>query len=69
MVHASDYGLLKHMAGCLNRLIGGPNSKKDQESFYDIHHCLVRDAEQQSERDFPRVSICNGITNAKHGWY
>jgi hypothetical protein len=37
--------------------------KKDKESFDDLHHCLVKDAEQQSERDFPRMSIQNGITN------
>ena len=28
-----------------------------------MHRCLVRDAEQQSERDFPRMSIRNGITD------
>jgi hypothetical protein len=37
--------------------------KKDKESFDDLHHCLVRDAEQQSERDFPGMSIQNGITD------
>jgi hypothetical protein len=40
-----------------------PVQKKDKESFDDLHHCLVRDAEQQSERDFPRMSIPNGITD------
>ncbi len=50
--------------GCLDNLIGGPNSKKlDKESFDDLHRCLVSDAEQQSERDFPRMSIRNGITD------
>jgi hypothetical protein len=33
------------------------------ESFDDLHCCLLRDAEQQSERDFPRMSIQNGITD------
>ncbi len=28
MLHASGTGLLKHMFGCLDNLIGGPNSKK-----------------------------------------
>jgi hypothetical protein len=37
--------------------------KKDRESFDDLHCRLVRDAEQQSERDFPRMSIRNGITD------
>jgi hypothetical protein len=40
-----------------------PIKKKDKESFDDLHRCLVRDAEQQSERDFPSMSIQNGITD------
>jgi hypothetical protein len=28
MSHVSGTGLLKHMFGCLDNLIGGPNSKK-----------------------------------------
>jgi hypothetical protein len=63
MLHVSGTGLLKHMFGCLDNLTGGPNLKKDKESFVDLHHCLVRDAEQQSERDFPCMSIRNGITD------
>ncbi len=64
MLHVSGTGLLKHMFGCLDNLIGGPNSKKkDKESFDDLHHCLVRDAEQQSERDFPCMLRQNGITD------
>jgi hypothetical protein len=27
MLHVSGTGLLKHMFGCLDNLIGGPNSK------------------------------------------
>jgi hypothetical protein len=38
-----------------------PIQKKDKESFDDLHHCLVRSAEQQSERDFPHMSIQNGL--------
>jgi hypothetical protein len=56
------------MFGCLGYLIGGPNSKKDKESFDDLHHCLLMDAEQQSERDFPRMSIRNGITDGTKMW-
>ncbi len=64
MLHVSGTGLLKHMFGCLDILIGGPNlKKKDKESFDDLHPCLVRDAEQQSERDLPWMSIRNGITD------
>ncbi len=28
MLHISGTGLLEHMFGCLDNLIGGPNSKK-----------------------------------------
>ncbi len=52
------------MFGCLDGLISGAKSKKkDKESFDDLHRCLVIKAERQSERDFPRMSIRNGITD------
>jgi hypothetical protein len=41
-----------------------PIQKIEKESFDDLNHCLLRDAEQQSERDFPRMSIQNGITDS-----
>ena len=64
MLHVSGMGLLKHMFGCLDGLIGGTKSKKrDKESFDDLHHCLVINAERQSKCDFPRMSIRNGITD------
>jgi hypothetical protein len=64
MLHISGTGLLKQMIGCLDNLIGGPNSKiKDKESFDDLHRCLVRDAEQQNEQEFPCISIQIGITD------
>ncbi len=64
MLHVSGTGLLKHMFGCLDYLNEGPNlKKKDKESFDDLHCFLVRDAEQQSERDFPCMSMQNGITD------
>jgi hypothetical protein len=44
-------------------LIEGLNKKKDKESFDDLHGCVVWDAEQQSEKDFPHMSKQNGITD------
>jgi hypothetical protein len=44
-------------------LVAPIQKKKDKESFDDLNCCLVRDAEQQSERDFPRMSILNLITD------
>jgi hypothetical protein len=40
-----------------------PIKKKDRESVNELHSSLVRDAEQQSERDFPPMSIHIGITD------
>ena len=37
--------------------------KRDRETFDDLHRCMVRDAQRQSERDFPRMSIRNGVTD------
>jgi hypothetical protein len=63
MLHVSGTGLLKQIFVCLDNFIRSPYSKKDKESYDDLHHCLVRAAEQQSERDFPRMSIQNGIND------
>ncbi len=64
MLHVSGMGFLKHMFGCLDGLIGGEKSRKRyKESFDDLHCCLVINAERQSKRDFPRMSIRNGITD------
>jgi hypothetical protein len=58
MLHVSGTGLIKHMFGYLEIFEWRPQlEKKDKESFDDLHRCLVRDAEQQSERDFPCMSI------------
>ncbi len=64
MLHVSGTGLLKHMFGCLDGLISGTKSKKrDKESFDNLHCCLVINAERQSKRDFPCMSIRDGITD------
>ena len=64
MLHVSGTGLLKYMFGCLEGLISLTGSRtKDRESFDDLHRCIVSDAQQQNERDFPRMSIRNGITD------
>jgi hypothetical protein len=37
MLHVSGTGLLKHMFGCLENLIGGPNSKKKTRNHLMIY--------------------------------
>ena len=64
MLHVSGTGLLKYMFESLVALISlTRSSKRDRETFDDLHRCLVRDAQRQSERDFPRMSIRNGVTD------
>ncbi len=54
MLHISGVGLLKYMFASLECLISLTRSeKRDQESFDDLHRCIVIDAQRQSERDFP----------------
>ena len=62
MLHVSGTGLLKYMFESLVALISlTRSSKRDRETFDDLHRCLVRNAQRQSERDFPRMSIRNGV--------
>jgi hypothetical protein len=37
MIHVSGTGLLKHMFGCLDNLIGGLNSKKEIKNHLMIY--------------------------------
>ena len=60
MLHVGGTGILKNIFEYLDSLIEGT---KDKETFDDLHKCLVRDAQCQSERDFPRMAVCNGITD------
>ena len=60
MLHVSGTGILKYIFEYLKNLIA---RDIDKETFDDLHRYLVRDAQYQSERDFPRMSVCNGITD------
>jgi len=52
------------MFECLVMLISLTRSRKqDRETFDDLHRCMVTDAQRQSEQDFPRMSIHNGVTD------
>ena len=64
MLHVSGTGILKYIFECLINIIGSPQrTKRDQESFDELHRCMVVHAQQQSERDFPRMSVRNDITD------
>ena len=52
------------MFASLECLISLAQSKKpDRELFDDLHLCIVIDAQRQSKRDFPQMSVRNGITD------
>lgn len=58
MLHVSGTGILKYIFECLINIIGSPQrTKRDQESFDELHRCMVVHAQQQSERDFLRMSV------------
>ena len=59
MLHVSGTGIQKvHLL-----ILRSFDSRRYKETFDDLHRCLVRDAQHQSKRDFPRMSVCNGITD------
>jgi len=60
MLFVGGTGILKYIFEYLIFLIEGT---KDKETYDDLHRCLVRDAQCQRERDFPSMSVCNGITD------
>jgi len=60
MLHVGGTGILKYIFEYLDNLIAGD---KDKETFDDLHRQLVKDAQCQSKRDFPRMSVRNGITD------
>jgi len=65
MLHVSGTGLLKYMFECLVMLISLTRSRnQDRETFDDLRRCMVRDEQRQSERDFPRMSIRNGVIDS-----
>jgi hypothetical protein len=60
MLHVGGTGILKYIFKYLDNLIAGDI---DKETFDNLHRFLVIDAQRQSERDFPHMSVCNEITD------
>ncbi len=60
ILHVGGTGILKYIFKFLDNLIA---RDIDKETFDDLHRRLVIDAQSQSERDFPRMSVRNGITD------
>jgi hypothetical protein len=60
MLHVGGTGILKYIFQYFDNLIAGDI---DKETFDNLHRQLVKDAQRQSERDFPCMSVRNGITD------
>ena len=58
----SGNGVVKYQFECVHDLIGPKQSKqKEKDALDSLHQHLVHDASHNSERDFPRMTIRNGI--------
>ena len=63
MLHVAGTGIFKYMFSCITNILGSTKSKKDREAFDKLHQVLASQATHQSELDFPRTSVRNGITD------
>ena len=64
MLHVSGNGIMKYQLEILQTIIGYGGRKQHTINLLDtLHHNLVQDALGQSEKDIPRMSDRNGITD------
>jgi hypothetical protein len=64
MLHVSGNGIMQYMLGVANNIIGSGSNKQMNLHRLDIlHQNMVRDALTQSEKDMPRMSDRNGVTD------
>jgi len=68
MLHVAGTGTFKYMFSCLSDILGSNTTKKEKEAFDNLHQFIASQSTHQSEKDFPRTSVRNGITdNSKMG--
>ena len=64
MLHVSGNGIMQYILGVVNDIIGSGGSKQLHLHRLDtLHQNMVRDALMQSEKDMPRMSDRNGVTD------
>ena len=64
MLHVSGNGIMKYQLEIMQTIIGYGNRKQHTINMLDtLHRNLVRDALTQSEKDVPRMSDRNGVTD------
>ena len=64
LLHTSRSGLIMYMFPSLRSVLGTGKDDMDRREFLDkLHQHLSGEIQRQSERDFPRGSVRNGIIN------
>ena len=64
MLHVAGVGIFKYMFTCLSDIIGLNTTKeKGKELLNCLHQLLSSQSTRQSEKDFPRTSMRNGLTD------
>jgi len=64
MLHVSGNGIMQYQLDVINEIISSGNNKRSTLHRLDIlHQNLVKDASRQSEKDMPRMSDRNGVTD------
>jgi hypothetical protein len=64
MLHVSGNGIMQYILDVINSIIGlGKNKQMSLHLLDTLHQNMVRDALLQSERDMPRMSDRNGVTD------
>jgi hypothetical protein len=64
MLHVTGNGIMQYMLGVVNNIIGsGNNKQKNLHRLDTLHQNMVRESLTQSERDMPRMSDRNGVTD------
>ena len=64
MLHVAGVGIFKYMFSCLSDIIGTKGTKeKEKEQLDLLYQVLTSQSAHQSEKDSPRTSMRNGITN------
>ena len=63
MLHVAGTGIFKYMFSCITNILHQKTTKKEKEAFDKLHQVLASQSTHQSEMDFPRTSVRNGITD------
>jgi hypothetical protein len=68
MLHVAGTGIFKYMFSCILNILGSKTTKREREAFDKLHQFLALQSTHQSETDFPRTSVRNGITDGFSKW-